>query len=95
MKNKCEVTVIMDEEEFTFFMDKESTVLEAALDENIEVPFSCQGGICSTCITKLTAGSVVMKTNNILSDIEVEEGYILACQSLPTTQKITIDYDSI
>ena len=91
----CEVTIIVDDEETTFEMDSKTTVLTSALKEGLDAPYSCQGGICSSCIAKVTEGNAVMDKNSILSDSEVKEGLILTCQAHPTTQKIIIDYDDV
>ncbi len=82
-----EVTVIVDEEETTFMMDVSATILSSALKEGIDAPHSCQGGICGSCLAKITAGSAVMDKNSILTDEEVNDGFILTCQAHPTTQK--------
>ena len=92
---QTEVTIILDEEEFSFGMSQQTAVLDAALDEGVDAPYSCRGGICSTCIAKLTEGEVTMRKNQILTDDEVEDGYILTCQSHPTTAKIVVDYDDV
>jgi len=76
-------------------MSPEQSILQAALDHGIEAPYSCQGGICSTCIAKLTEGKAEMRKNQILTDGELEEGFILTCQAHPTTDSITVDYDDI
>ena len=89
------VTVIVDDEASTFNMPSDKTILEVALENDIDAPFSCQGGICSTCIARLKEGEVIMRQNNILTDSEIEEGLILTCQSQPTTTKITVDYDDV
>lgn len=91
----CEITVLVDDEETTFEMDSKLTILTAALKEGLDAPYSCQGGICSSCLAKVTEGKAVMDKNSILSDAEVKDGFILTCQAHPTTQKITIDYDNV
>ena len=89
------VTVMLDDVETTFVMDQKKSVLEAALAENLDAPYSCQGGICSSCLARLKEGEVTMRQNNILTDSELEEGLILTCQSHPTTPTIVVDYDDI
>ena len=91
----CEITVVLDDEETTYEMDSKMTILTAALKEGLDAPYSCQGGICSSCLAKVTAGNAVMEKNSILSDAEIKDGFILTCQAHPTTQKITIDYDNV
>lgn len=88
-------TIIVDDEETTIDMSQKQTILEAALDEDIDVPYSCQGGICSSCLARLKEGEVVMRQNNILTEKEVAQGLILTCQAQPTTPKVVVDYDDI
>ena len=90
-----EITVIVDDEETTFNMDAKTTILSAALKQGLDAPYSCQGGICSSCLAKVTEGTAKMEKNAILSDSEIEEGLILTCQAHPTSQKITVDYDDV
>ncbi len=90
-----EVTVLLDDDETTFEMDTKTTILTAALKEGLDAPYSCQGGICSSCIAKVTDGNAVMEKNSILTNKEINDGLILTCQAHPTTQKITIDYDDV
>ena len=92
---ESEVTIIVDDEETSFKMSSKKSVLEAALGKKIDAPYSCQGGICSSCVARLKEGEVKMRQNNILTEIEVEEGLILTCQSHPTTSKIVVDYDDV
>ena len=68
-----------------------STVLKAKID----APYSCQGGVCSTCIARVTAGTAKMEKNQILTDSELEEGFILTCQAHPTSAVLKIDYDDV
>lgn len=89
------ITVIVDEEETTFSMSKKKSILEAALAQNVDAPYSCQGGICSSCIARLVNGEATMRQNNILTDSEVSEGLILTCQAHPTSAEIVIDYDDV
>jgi ring-1,2-phenylacetyl-CoA epoxidase subunit PaaE len=90
-----QITVLVDDEETSFQMSRKQTILEAALAKDIDAPYSCQGGICSTCIARITEGEATMRQNNILTDGEVEEGLILTCQAQPTTPTIAVDYDDV
>ena len=89
------IKVIVDDEEFEFEMSNKHTILDAALKQKIDAPYSCQGGICSSCIAKVVEGEAKMRQNNILTDGEVEDGLILTCQAHPTTASIVIDYDDV
>ncbi|GIR60479.1 MAG: phenylacetic acid degradation protein [Crocinitomicaceae bacterium] len=88
------VTVIYDDEEIDFHLNKDGdTILDAAMDNDVDVPFSCKGAVCCTCKAKVTEGKVTMDANYALSDQEVEDGYVLACQSHPASAKVTLDFD--
>jgi len=90
-----EITILLDDVKETFTMTKEESILDAALAKGLDAPYSCQGGICTSCLAQVTEGQAIMEENSILSDEEVEEGLILTCQAHPTTAKITIDYDAV
>jgi ring-1,2-phenylacetyl-CoA epoxidase subunit PaaE len=86
---------MVDDEETTFEMSQKQTVLEAALKQGIDAPYSCQGGICSSCLARITNGSAEMKKNSILTDGEIADGLILTCQAHPTSPEIYVDYDDV
>ncbi|MUU79045.1 ferredoxin--NADP reductase [Winogradskyella endarachnes] len=92
---ETKIKVVVDEEEFEFNMSQKSTILDAALKQDIDAPYSCQGGICSSCIAKVTEGTAEMRQNNILTDSEVAEGLILTCQAHPTSATIAVDFDDV
>lgn len=89
------VTVIVDDEESSFQMPKSQALLNGVLEAGIDAPYSCQGGICSSCMCRVTKGSATMKRNSILTDDEVAEGLILSCQAIVTSDEIHINYDDI
>ena len=89
------ITVMVDDDETTFEMSQKQTVLEAALKQGIDAPYSCQGGICSSCLARITSGTAEMKKNSILTDGEIAEGLILTCQAHPTSAEIYVDYDDV
>ena len=88
-------TIIYDDETLSLEVPENMTILDAALQKNIDVPYSCQGGVCSSCIAKISSGSASMLQNNILTDSEIEEGLVLTCQAVPKTQEITVDFDDV
>jgi len=91
---ECEVTVVLDGATRTFTLEKgKESILEAGLKAGIELPYSCKSGVCATCRAKLTAGEVDMDVNFALEDYEVARGFVLACQSHPVTDKVSVDYD--
>lgn len=90
----AQVTVIMDGDETTFELASDGkNILDAAMDQDVDVPFSCKGGVCCTCRAKVLEGKVQMKTNYALTDEEVAEGFILTCQAHPLTPVVIVDYD--
>ena len=92
---KSEITVLLDDEETTFTMEKTDDILAASLRNKLDAPYSCQGGVCSSCIAKVTEGKAVMSKNSILTDGELEEGFILTCCAHPTTPKLVVDFDDV
>lgn len=76
-------------------LNAEKTILDIALQAKINVPYSCQGGVCCSCIGKITEGEAKMKSNQVLTDEEIREGLILTCQAVSISEKITIDYDDV
>lgn len=95
LEGEANITILLEDEEVTFSMKKDKSILEAALEKGLDAPYSCQGGICSSCLAQITEGKAVMDKNTILTDEEVQDGLILTCQAHPVTNKITIDYDAV
>jgi ferredoxin len=73
--------------------ERGDTILEAARRAGLKPPFSCQTGNCATCMAYLVEGQVTMRANNALSADEVEQGWILTCQSIPRSREVVVDYD--
>ncbi|UTD15619.1 ferredoxin--NADP reductase [Tenacibaculum mesophilum] len=94
-EGETEIKVVLDDEETSFTMKQTDTILAASLRNKLDAPYSCQGGVCSSCIAKVTEGKAVMTKNSILTDDELEEGLILTCQAHPTTQKVVVDFDDV
>ncbi|MDU8945209.1 2Fe-2S iron-sulfur cluster-binding protein [Ovoidimarina sediminis] len=87
------ISVTLDGATRSFETRRDQAVLDAALENDLDAPFACKAGVCSTCRCKLLAGEVEMAANHALEDYEVRQGYILSCQSYPLTDSVTIDYD--
>ena len=94
-KRGKKLKVNLDFEVYSVCIDEKKTVLETLLDENIDAPHSCLGGICSTCIARVKSGKAEMRENQVLSEEEVEEGLILTCQAYAKSSSIEIDYDDV
>ncbi len=95
LSGNTHITVVLDDEETRFEMRMDEIILDAALAKGLDAPYSCQGGICSSCLARVTEGKAVMERNSILDEDEIEEGLILTCQAHPVTESIKIDYDDV
>ena len=71
----------------------QTSLLEAALENNLDAPFACKAGVCSTCKAKVLEGETEMIANHALEDYEVEAGFVLTCQCYPLSEKVVWDYD--
>lgn len=90
------VTVIMDGDELEFELSSNGEfILDAAIEQGVDAPFSCKGAVCCTCKAQVIEGKAIMDMNYALSDNEVEEGFILTCQSRPASEKVVVDFDVI
>ena len=89
------ISIIVDQVTEQFTMPQNKTILEAALEKQLDAPYSCQGGICSSCIGRVIQGKAEMRQNQILTDSEVAEGLVLTCQAHPVTPIVVLDYDDI
>src|SRR4026208_856129 len=92
---QSKITVKVDGRSFDFdlSLDSDTTILDAALKQGADLPFACKGGMCCTCKARLLEGEVEMDVHWGLEHEEIEQGYILTCQSHPKTEKIVVDFD--
>ncbi|SMR71127.1 ring-1,2-phenylacetyl-CoA epoxidase subunit PaaE [Aliiroseovarius halocynthiae] len=88
-----EAVIAMDGASRTITMDGETSILDAALANDMDAPYACKAGVCSTCRCKVLEGDVDMITNHALEDYEVEKGYVLSCQSYVRSGKVVVDFD--
>jgi ring-1,2-phenylacetyl-CoA epoxidase subunit PaaE len=95
LEGHTKITVLVDDDEVSFEMSQKQTILDAALKQGIDAPYSCQGGICSSCLARVTSGIAEMTKNSILTDKEIASGLILTCQAHPTSESIYVDYDDV
>jgi len=70
------------------------TILDTARRAGLKPPFSCESGSCATCMAHLDAGSATMRVNNALTPDEVDTGWVLTCQSIPTSREVVVNYDA-
>jgi len=90
----AEVTVILDGRRSSVVVPPGVAVLDGVQRVRPDLPFACKGGVCGTCRALLTHGEVRMRRNYALEKAEIDAGYVLTCQALPTTETVTVDYDS-
>ncbi len=94
VKDECMLTVILDGRHRTLLIDRDKqSVLDAALAQGLELPYSCKSGVCATCRCKVTSGEVDLDVNFALEDYELARGFVLACQSYAMTDRVVIDFD--
>jgi ring-1,2-phenylacetyl-CoA epoxidase subunit PaaE len=91
--DQADVTILLDGRASTFTMGRHERVLDAALKVRGELPYACKGGVCSTCRARVVSGTVRMAANWALEPDELAAGYVLTCQSSPTTDRLVVDYD--
>lgn len=89
------LTLTCDEVTHSIELVAGKTLLDIALQAKLDVPYSCQGGVCSSCIARVTDGKASMQSNQILTDEEVKEGLVLSCQAIAQTEQISLDYDDV
>lgn len=91
---KCDITILEGGKSFNFeTVQGTNNILDLALNNNADLPFACKGGVCATCKAKLVEGEVKMPVHYGLEDEEVDDGYILTCQSYPCSDKLVVDFD--
>ncbi|CAL2080164.1 ferredoxin--NADP reductase [Tenacibaculum sp. 190524A05c] len=90
---KAALKAKLNNQEINISIEKGETVLRALLNNKFNPPYSCEGGVCSSCVCKLKKGKVTMKKNMALSEKEVKEGYILTCQSIALTKEIEVVFE--
>ncbi len=87
------LTVLLDGKSHAIQMSAADKILDVALAAGLDLPYSCKGGVCCTCRAKVMQGSVAMEKNFTLESWETEQGFVLSCQSRPTSQTITLSFD--
>lgn len=89
----AEVIIKLNGKEYNIQVGANEKILDAALKANVDAPYSCRSAICSTCMAHLDEGEVDMEMNHVLTDGELEEGFIVTCQSSPKSDRAVINYD--
>ncbi|WP_045877886.1 ferredoxin--NADP reductase [Pseudofrankia sp. DC12] len=87
------VTIILGRKKATVPRRASETLLESARRAGLSPPFSCESGTCATCMAHVEEGEVTMRVNDALTEDEVADGYVLTCQGLPQSEKVTVKYE--
>ncbi len=90
---QTQLSVTLDGATQTIEADGSLSILDAARVGNMDAPYACKAGVCSTCRCRVLEGEVDMRANHALEDYEVEKGYVLSCQTFPVSGKVVVDYD--
>jgi len=90
---QAEVTIEVYGKTHTITCDKNTTILNAAMKQGIDPPYSCTVGVCTTCRAKVRVGSLHMLEREGLSDKEIQDGFVLTCQAVPRSNKIELKYE--
>lgn len=91
----AKLTVTLDGDTDTFDLPAGETILRASIEEGLSVPYACESGVCSTCKARCVSGEVKMRSNSVLSDSEIEQGFILTCQSEAVSSEVVVNYDDV
>jgi ring-1,2-phenylacetyl-CoA epoxidase subunit PaaE len=90
-----EILIIEGGKTLKFNLERGSNnILDAALANNADLPYACKGGVCCTCRAKVKEGKVEMLLSYGLEQDEIDDGYVLTCQTFPMSDKVVIDFDS-
>jgi ring-1,2-phenylacetyl-CoA epoxidase subunit PaaE len=89
-QNTYSVNIFWNANTYTLDVPYYKRILDVALENNINLPYSCRGGVCSSCTASCTSGGVRMDYNEVLTDQEIENGRVLLCTGHPTTNNTTI-----
>ena len=92
-KGDVSLTVVLDGKKHQMQMSSTDKILDVALAAGLDLPYSCKGGVCCTCRAKVMQGSVVMEKNFTLEKWEAEQGFVLSCQSKPTSKDVVLSFD--
>ncbi len=87
------MTVIYEGSEYKFRVEPHQTVLEAALDLDIDLPYSCQAGMCTACMGKCVSGKVHLDEEDALSKAELDSGFILTCVAHPMSDDVVLEVE--
>ena len=86
------IKIKFNNETHDLVVGENQSILQAALQNDIPLPYSCRAGICSACSAKCSSGRVQMAVNDVLTDLDMAQGWILTCTGHPVTDDVVIEY---
>jgi ring-1,2-phenylacetyl-CoA epoxidase subunit PaaE len=90
------ISVVLDGKRHSFaFLNSDTSLIDAAARNGVELPYSCKGGMCCTCRCKVEKGEAEMAVNYSLEEWEMKAGFILSCQAKPRTPELALDFDQL
>lgn len=89
-----DVTIVLDGRSVSGALPQDQSILDSGESLRSDLPFACKGGVCGTCRAKVVSGEVDMRRNYALENAEVDAGFVLTCQTFPTGDAVTVDYDA-
>jgi ring-1,2-phenylacetyl-CoA epoxidase subunit PaaE len=92
-KDAIQLRIVLDGKPYDMTMGPDEHVLDVALNNGLDLPYSCKGGVCCTCRAKVMEGKVEMSKNFTLEPWEMEQGFVLSCQARPTTANVVVSFD--
>jgi len=90
--DNAQLTATLNGKSHQLYIKKGQTILQALKAANIEPPYSCESGVCGTCVAQLKQGKAEMKSCMALTDEDIEKGYVLTCQALPVSEKVELEF---
>ena len=87
------LTVVLDGKQHEMGLHANENILDVALNQGLDLPYSCKGGVCVTCRCKVLEGEVTMDKNFTLEAGEMQQGFVLSCQARPTTSEVVVSFD--
>jgi ring-1,2-phenylacetyl-CoA epoxidase subunit PaaE len=92
-ESKITITIDDDDFEYLYKIEGSDSILDEGIEQGLDLPYSCKGGVCCTCRAKVIEGTAKMKINYALTEQEVEDGYVLTCQTIPTSSVLKVSFD--
>lgn len=88
----AKLSVTLNSQNYQLTIPDGKTILQVLKEANANPPYSCESGVCATCVAKITKGKAEMKACMALEEDEISKGMVLTCQALPTTEEVHVEF---